>query len=201
MDMKLVHDIRKKHLLILGAFIIMVSACSLLLVHFFADRVDIQLKAHDIAQTDREMTAARNTLIPLLNSLNIKLSEQNAASCTSGDPQLYAHSCGTQAVATYTGDLNAQQDAETISRKLQTVDTSLKSNGWEYNGNDFRSRGDQPVSTWTDALRTYGADIAYQKGTCYFTIIITVSVAQDKYRVAYPGGLYCYIASGPPTSL
>src|SRR4051794_17666004 len=129
--MKLAYGIRKRHLLILSTVIIIVAACGLFLVSFFAGRADNRLKAHDIVQTNHEMTAARNTLIPLLSSLNVKLSAQNAASCSPGDPSLYAHSCGTQSEAKYIGDLNALQDTEAISQKLQILDMGLKSNGWK----------------------------------------------------------------------
>lgn len=181
-----------------GILVLLIGGGSLYHYNFSADK---KLRDHDVAVTNREMTAARNTLIPLLKSLGIRLEPQNPASCSPGDPSLYAHSCGTQSEALWSTDLKLPQDANLASQNMQALDKKLKADGWIYNSNDFRSQGNQPVATWPDTLRAYGALVAYQKGTCYFEINLMSAVTQERYRTLNPGVLSCEIASGPPTSI
>lgn len=193
--MKLSRKIQKKHVLITGAVIIMILPLSLLSAHFSANWAGNRLKAHDIAQTDREMTAACKTLTLLLESLHIQLSPQDAASCSPGDPSLYAHSCGTKAEITYADAQDILKDVDATADKLQILDAKLKDRGWAYYTNDFRGHGEHPLSTWANSLQSQGITISYRKGTCLFEVIMPAT--GDMYRGPYLGSLGCYIDSGP----
>src|SRR5882757_1361147 len=138
--MKVIPNIRYKQAVILSVVVVAILASWLFVPDLLANHTDNRLKAHDVTQTNGEMTAARKALVPLLNSLRIQLSQQVDASCSPGDPSLYAHSCGSQAKATYTGNIKVPQDAVITAQNLQTLDAGLKSNGWKYDGNDFRSQ-------------------------------------------------------------
>jgi hypothetical protein len=165
-----------------------------------SDRTDNALQARDIAQTDQEMTGARNTLMPLLQPLGVRLGTRNPATCTEGDPSLYAHSCGSQTTAVYDVNISSLSNGDVLSQKLQTLDMSLKSSGWKYGFNDFRSSEMRPVNTWTSILRAYGARVAYTNKNCSFEIFIWSSETPEKDHSAYPGSLSCYITSGPARS-
>jgi hypothetical protein len=157
-------------------------------------------ESHDITQTEREMTDARTTLAPLLNSLNVQLGKQVAATCITGDPSLYAHTCGTGTTASYVVESGSLLDAETLSQRLQLLDASLKKSGWNYGVNDFRVQANQPVDTWASIISTNGVDIAYSNKTCSLDMSIWSSETPDAYRNPHSGGLGCHIDGGPPSS-
>jgi len=196
-DMKSLHNFRKKHIIILSAVtvLIMIASSVLLLTHFSVKWTDEHLKARDIAQTSHEMAAARKTLTPLLNPLSIELSPQNAASCSPGDTSLYAHSCGTKAEITYADAQDILRSVSATVDKLQKLDTALKSDGWVYTTNDFRSQNEHPLNTWANSLQSQGITISYHRGTCNFEIIMPSRL--DMYQSPYLGSLSCYIDSGP----
>ncbi|MDB5185204.1 MAG: hypothetical protein JWN38_1012 [Candidatus Saccharibacteria bacterium] len=200
---QLIRRIRKRYVIVTGlivvALVALVFASSLFRIPVLSSTVDSRLKAHDIAVTNREMTAARATLVPLLAPLNIGLLPQVGAFCSEGDPSLYAHLCGTQSDATYIDNTLPLQSADTISKHLQTIDVALRKDGWSYDGNDFRYRYNQPPSTWTQILQAYSIGIAYRKGTCNFHIALAAPNDHSLDRSRGPGNLSCYISSGRPT--
>ncbi len=102
----------QKKILIFVCLPITVLLVGLILIHLSLTGFDITVKAHDVGVTNREMIAARTTLIPLLKPLDIIVAAQVPATCEPGDPSLYAHSCGTQSAVTYGGTLNSPQDAD-----------------------------------------------------------------------------------------
>lgn len=146
------------------------------------------------------MADARNTLMPLLQPLGVQLGARHAATCTEGDPSLYAHSCGSQTTAVYDVGTSSLSNADVLSQKLQALDVSLKSTGWKYGSNDFRNAEMRPADTWASTLRAYGARVAYTNKNCSFEISIWSTETPEKNRNAYPGSLSCYIDSGPARS-
>lgn len=190
----------KKSLLGVLLGIVIVTTCCIFVIKLSTDHSDDDLQSRDIVQTDKQMTAARDILMPLLQPLSIQLGARQPSTCSEGDPSLYAHMCGSQTTAVYDVNTSSLVNANVLSEKLQKLDTSLKSSGWEYGSNDFRISNMQPVDTWASTIQAYGARVAYANKNCSFEIVIWSSETSEKNRSAYPGRLSCYIASGPPRS-